>query len=1143
MPKFAAQPLHQERQEQHQQDEDWKKSDPMSNQLKQASRNLTGNASPDHVSLLSTTLSPPPLAFVTGKNEIATGIPSDFSLDQLYCGPCTAAADISDPTEDRTNVTGALSFATPSISKTSPAKTPQQRPLPPHSPPRAMLISGPPGMNASGGDNNLNFLYCGLISSDSNSDPSKRDGAGMGTVATSSMSSHCSNDSSLSESGNFVETSSIGPNPTIPSSNKNPLIQTSQSRLDASDSDGLRVLHSTIPQHTTVEVKSKFFVNGICCTTEVPIVKRILRPVKGVSRVQIHLVAKSVTVHHSPESVTAIQLAQTLEAQGFPTQIIHDGSSRSSGANTGATTTSLGGETKQMERSKFVVSTLSVDHEWSRENAQELVKALRNEYRCSHKVRAIHPNSISKTIKVEHDPIEVSINDIAVSLKSKCAASVIVAVDGGGCNLYMPKNESDLEGQDATATGPARLFSQHLSKGGTEFLSFNVLRCNVAMSGIFWILSLPSHFELLESFKYFGLASVAFGLPPILKKAFRTLRRCQFDANCMMTTAAIGAICLQQYDEAASVAFLFSISELLERRASRKACEALKDICDLKPEYANVIHPETKELVVVPADQVVLGSLISVKTGDKIATDGVIVEGHSLVDESSLTGESIPMPKSIGDNVKGGTINIGKTQLVIRTNATVEDSAVSRLIQLVEDAQSNRSETEKLIDSFARTYTPTVMIIAVLMVIVPLLIGSDNSRQWMLNGLIIIVIACPCSLTISTPVTYAAGLAATAQKGIVVKGGAKLEAMGSVEKVVFDKTGTLTSGVFSLVHFDVCSRTKTRRELLALLALIEGRSSHPVAACLVQAAKDESAAIPHDWILSDHTLLKGEGVSANVSGTTVFVGNQRLFARLDLLESLSENQRDKTDSWARTGSMIGFIGTKEEGIVGAFCVKDTIREEAKRVVQDLHDAGIESMLCTGDSNAVAKAVGYEIGIAPECIRSQMLPEEKYQYVESLKNPPSKRGCAFWQKQQYVLFCGDGVNDAPALATADIGCALGEGAAMAMVTSDITLMDSNLAKITETIAIGKKVQKTIKENIILSLLGKLVVVALTFSGRMSLLLAVASDVGIMLVVTLNGMKILSSIQEDQRLDMGKELKEKSIEMEPLVGNHDSGDEIV
>jgi Cd2+/Zn2+-exporting ATPase len=353
----------------------------------------------------------------------------------------------------------------------------------------------------------------------------------------------------------------------------------------------------------------------------------------------------------------------------------------------------------------------------------------------------------------------------------------------------------------------------------------------------------------------------------------------------MMVTAAIGALSLQQYDEAGSVAFLFSVSEFLEAQASTKARKALKNICDLRPDHANVIHPVTKEIVVVPADRVPLGSSISVKTGDKIAADGIIIEGSSSIDESSLTGESVPIQKNTGDPVKGGTINIGRTQLVIRTTTTVEDSAVSRLIRLVEDAQSNRSPTEKLIDSFARSYTPSVMFVAVLMCTIPWFSGVENGRHWMLNGLIIVVIACPCSLTISTPVTYAAGLAATAQRGIIVKGGAKLEAMGSVDKIVFDKTGTLTKGKFSVVHLEVVGTSKPRQEMLELLALIQERSSHPVAACLVQAAKDEGVMIPRHKSLSDHTILKGEGVCAKVDGETVFVGNQRLFERLGIFSS------------------------------------------------------------------------------------------------------------------------------------------------------------------------------------------------------------------------------------------------------------------
>lgn len=599
-------------------------------------------------------------------------------------------------------------------------------------------------------------------------------------------------------------------------------------------------------------------------------------------------------------------------------------------------------------------------------------------------------------------------------------------------------------------------------------------------------------------------------MPPICIKAWRTIRRRQFDANCMMVTAAIGAVALQQFDEAASVAFLFSVSEVLEARATIKARDALKEICDLRPDHANIIHPETKEIVVVPADRVPRGSFISVKTGDKIAADGIVIEGSSSIDESSLTGESLPVHKKKGDEVKGGTINIGTTQLVVKTTTTVEDSAVSRLIRLVEDAQSNRSPTEKLIDAFARTYTPSIMFMAILMCTIPWISGVETGQYWMMNGLIIIVIACPCSLTISTPVTYAAGLAATAQKGIIVKGGAKLEAMGSVDRIVFDKTGTLTKGRFSVMNLEVVGTSKSRKEMLELLVLIQGRSSHPISASLIQAAKQEGIEVPRSLALTDHTILKGEGVTAHVNGTRVFVGNQRLFDRLGMFDLLPLNSKDLARIWTSNGSTVGFIGTEIDGIIGIFSVQDAIREEAGDVIENLQNDSIDVTMCTGDSNSVAHAVADKVGISPDSVRSQLLPEDKLQYVGSLKRP-QPRSYALCREKRYVLFCGDGVNDAPALAVADIGCSMGEGAAMAMEMSDVTLMDSNLNKLSYVIYMGRRVLRTVKENILISLVSKMIVVCLTFFGKMTLLLAITSDVGVMLIVTLNGMKLLSNAQ--------------------------------
>lgn len=575
----------------------------------------------------------------------------------------------------------------------------------------------------------------------------------------------------------------------------------------------------------------------------------------------------------------------------------------------------------------------------------------------------------------------------------------------------------------------------------------------------------------------------------------------------MMVTAALGALALGEYDEAASVSFLFAVSEFLESRASKKARKALSEICALRPDHANVIHPITKEIVVVPADRVPLGSLISVRTGDKIAADGVVVEGSTSIDESSLTGESTPVHKNLGDEVSGGTINIGQTQLVVRTTKTVDDSAVSRLIRLVEDAQSNRSPTEMMVDSFARSYTPSVIFIAAIMCTVPWYFGTDIGRQWTLNGLIIVVIACPCALTISTPVTYAAGLAATAKRGIVIKGGSKLEAMGSVDRIVFDKTGTLTQGKFSVTQMDVIGTSRTRREMLGLLSLMQERASHPIASSLVQAAKNEGVTVPRQMVVSDHQILKGEGIMAKVDGELqVYVGNRRLFNRLGMFDVLSSSNKNLVQEWEETGGTIGFIGSCKDGIFGMYCVKDSVREEAKIALHELREAGIESFMCTGDSGAMAQAVAKQIGIPGDCVNSELLPEDKLAFVKGLRRAEPKQ-LSLCRKKRYVLFCGDGVNDAPALAGADIGVSMGEGAAMALEMSDVTLMDSQLTKLPYVIEMGQRVLRTVMENIIISLVAKLAVVVLTFMGKMTLLYAIAADVGVMLLVTLNGMKLL------------------------------------
>jgi Cd2+/Zn2+-exporting ATPase len=513
----------------------------------------------------------------------------------------------------------------------------------------------------------------------------------------------------------------------------------------------------------------------------------------------------------------------------------------------------------------------------------------------------------------------------------------------------------------------------------------------------------------LDYLKYFGLISVAFGIPSVAKKAFRTLKRKHFDANCMMVTAAIGSVCLQEYDEAASVSFLFAISEYLEEQATKRATKALDSIINMRPDHAHLILDEKKDdMIIVPVNDLKIGDLVNVRTGDQIPSDGIVVEGTSQIDESSLTGESTLLTKQPGDAVSGGTINAGMSPLKIRIVSLVEDSAVSRLVRLVEESASNRSPTEQIVDAFAKSYTPAVIIIAILMCTVPWFINVDTGKQWMLNGLILVVIACPCALTISTPVTYAAGLAATAQKGIIVKGGAKLEALGSIKTVMFDKTGTLTEGKFRLNQLETVGTKKSRREVVSLLAIMEAPSCHPLAASLVNAAKAEGIEKSPDVEVLNHSILQGEGVTALVDGERVYVGNESLFQRLGMYSRLGNDIKEKANNWNEDGGTVGYLGINGVGIVGMFCVSDGVRPEARNVVTSLIQDGVKVMMLTGDGDGAARAVANKVGVSMDYVQSRLSPDAKLHCVAS-ELGLSKRKSTLFSKKRLLLFVGDGVN--------------------------------------------------------------------------------------------------------------------------------------
>jgi Zn2+/Cd2+-exporting ATPase len=932
------------------------------------------------------------------------------------------------------------------------------------------------------------------------------------------------------------------------------------------DKNDTTALDQFIPDNAPPKswIRTTFVVQNVCCASEVPLVRRALRPFPC-RNIGIAVTTKRVTVTFDERRTNNAELGQALINAGFPARIVSSeavitselGSSRTTSAPHSTPAVSHK-KRRRIKASSFVESTISVSSTWDKVKDEALLKRITKQNFPPSAVRACHlclvlHNDLTY-VKLEHNPTRASIQSIMKVFSQSGFTNVSSVTDGAEEGLFLPEVKTGVNGLEAVLydddvdgsnglwvededdvryrklNSPSALPNgvENDHPDGSKTLSEDSamrMELHVILSGFFWAISMSATLAQDNSvwsyFEYAGIFSVLFGLPPVLRKAIRTIRRFQFDANCMMSTAAIGACILGEWDEAASVSFLFTVSDYMEARASARARLALEAIIQLRPDHATIIDEETKELSIVPASHVPIHSLLSVRTGDKIAADGIVVEGTSSIDQSSLTGESLPVPATVGTVVSGGSINIGMTQLIVRTTTSVQDSAVSRLIRLVEDAQANRSPTEKMVDSFARAYTPAIVVTASVMATISWLWGSEMGRYWTLNALILIVIACPCALTISTPVTYAAGLAATAQRGIVCKGGATLEALGNVHTVIFDKTGTLTEGRFAITDLQLIGSHRTRVEMLTLLALMEAPSSHPLSSTLVHAVKSEDVILPIDVSVKEHSVLSGEGVTAQVNNETVYVGNRRLFERLGMYDDLPIEYKQRTEAWeAEKGGTVGFIGIEGRvGIIGTYCATDVVRSEAMETVQAFVAAGMNVLMLTGDGHGAAKSVARQVGIPDNAVHSQLLPEDKLRFVTNLKSSALSDSKTWFlcrnglfQKQQNVLFCGDGVNDAPALTCADIGVAMGEGAALAMEMSDVTLMDSNLSKLRYVVDMGSSVLQTIRENIVLSLLCKVVVVCLTFGGYMTLLYAIASDVGVMLLVTLNGMKLLPRSDE-------------------------------
>lgn len=578
------------------------------------------------------------------------------------------------------------------------------------------------------------------------------------------------------------------------------------------------------------------------------------------------------------------------------------------------------------------------------------------------------------------------------------------------------------------------------------------------------------------------LVAALIGLVPIARRALAgALSGTIFSIETLMTVAAVGAIIIGAAEEAAVVVFLFAVGELLENVAAGRARAGIKALMNVVPRTAFVENDG--KLREVPADSLAVGDIVMVRPGDRIPSDGEVIEGQSEINEAPVTGESVPVPKAQGDSVFAGSIN-ASASLKVRITRTAADNTIARIIHLVEEAQGSKAPTARFIDRFSAYYTPVAMAVAVLIIVVPpLLFGADWST-WLYRGLGTLLVACPCALVISTPAAIASGLAAGARRGLLIKGGAALETLGRVSVVAFDKTGTLTMGHPRVTEIDAFGITE--EEVLATAAAVEQGSSHPLGLAILAAAKERKLDVPR--IFGGSMAIAGKAVTARLKEGFVSVGSPRHAAELSAVPETIDARIRELEAAGRTVVAV-HVGKTLSGLIA---LRDEPREDAAAAVARLKTLGIRALMLTGDNRRTGAAIGNALGLE---VKAELLPDAKLAEIGELRN--SGR----------VAMVGDGINDAPALAAASVGIAMGGGTDVALETADVALLRNRVAGVAELVELSRATLANIWQNIALALGLKAVFLATTVFGVTSLWMAILADTGATVLVTANALRLL------------------------------------
>lgn len=618
-----------------------------------------------------------------------------------------------------------------------------------------------------------------------------------------------------------------------------------------------------------------------------------------------------------------------------------------------------------------------------------------------------------------------------------------------------------------------------------EFWIRNRRGQSVILAGIGLILGLLTQHLALTiwiSRAFYGIGIIVAGYP-IARAGLMELRLRRADMNLLMTISVIGAVALGDWFEAALVIFLFSLGTTLQTFTFSRTRHAIASLMDITPPTATVKRDNNDE-VTVRVEEIQIGEILTIRPGQRVALDGIVVSGNSSIDQSPITGESIPEDKQTGDRVFAGTLN-QTGFLEVKVTHTANDTTVAKIVHLVESAQSSRAPTQQWVDKFAEIYTPIVIVSAIGLTVIPPLIFGQPFSVWCYRALVMLVIACPCALVISTPVSIVSAIGAATSQGVLFKGGNGLENAGKIKSLAFDKTGTLTEGkpvvqkIYDLGELSASS-------ILLIAASLEQKSEHPLAKAIIAKAKEAGIELETP---EDFTANPGKGIAAKFGNNLYFVGNRRLFADKNI--ALSKSAVSLLDDIEKLGQTPVLVGSSR-GLLGVIAVADGLRLEAAEALHLLKQMGLKNLvMLTGDRTFVAQQIAQQLNLSE--YKAELLPEDKLQEIQQLRNLGT------------VGMVGDGINDAPALAAADISFAVG-GIDMALETADVVLVGSDLRKLAYAVDLSRRTVSVIQQNVIFSLVTKALFLLLGTFGFVGLAVAVLADTGTSLIVTANGMRL-------------------------------------